>query len=253
MVGAGEKGSPVAQPADGKSVANGTAYRALVRMAASFAARRRTLRRQIYEIVEIGRGDDRASRFFDAFIIGLIALNIAAFMAETVPELSAAYGPWFRAFEAFLVAICTIEYGLRIWTAVEMPFLSLMSPLRARLHLATRGYAHNLPPKVIAEGEPCKAMFFVAAGTGPSQRRRARPHVHDWPLLRCRADARWHGLRHHVALPAAQAFREDFHRVEITNPEIAAHIRTTAARRRARRTSTNLLVDRAQGRGGGQM
>jgi CRP-like cAMP-binding protein len=48
-------------------------------------------------------------------------------------------------------------------------------------------------------------------------------------------------------------FRGDFHRLETTNPEIAAHIRTTAARRRARRTSTNLLVDRAQGRGGGQV
>jgi hypothetical protein len=130
----------VAQPADGKSVASGTAYRALVRIAARFAARRRALRRQIYEIVEIGRGDDRASRLFDAFIIGLIALNIAAFMAETVPELSAAYGLWFRAFEAFSVTIFTIEYGLRLWTAVEMPFLARMPPWRARLHLATRGY-----------------------------------------------------------------------------------------------------------------
>ena len=31
-------------------------------------------------------------------------------------------------------------------------------------------------------------------------------------------------------------FREDFHRLETTNPEIAAHIRATAARRRALRT-----------------
>jgi CRP-like cAMP-binding protein len=48
-------------------------------------------------------------------------------------------------------------------------------------------------------------------------------------------------------------FREDFHRLETTNPEIAAHIRTTAARRRARHTSTSVQVDRAQRRGGGQV
>jgi voltage-gated potassium channel len=130
----------VAQPADGRSMANGSAYRAFTRLAVRLAARGRTLRRQIYEVVEIGRGDDQASRLFDAFIIGLITLNIVAFVAETTPDLAAAYAPWFRAFEAFSVTIFTIEYGLRIWTAVEMPFLARMRPWRARLHLATRGY-----------------------------------------------------------------------------------------------------------------
>jgi voltage-gated potassium channel len=98
------------------------------------------LRRQVYEIVEIGRGDDKASRIFDTCIIGLITLNIAAFVAETVPAYAAAYGPYLRAFEVFSVIIFTAEYALRLWTAVEMPFLARMRPWRARLHLATRGY-----------------------------------------------------------------------------------------------------------------
>lgn len=38
-------------------------------------------------------------------------------------------------------------------------------------------------------------------------------------------------------------FREDFHRLETTNPEIAAHIRATAARRRALRTSGITPID----------
>jgi voltage-gated potassium channel len=69
-------------------------------------------------------------------------------------------------------------------------------------------HAHNLPPnvEVIAEGEPCKAMYFVAAGQ-VRLRRRGGAYVHDRRLLRCRADARRHGhrrrLRHHVELPAA--------------------------------------------------
>ena len=67
----------MAQPAHGRSMANGSAYRAFARLRVRLAARGRMLRRQIYEIVEIGRGDDQASRLFDAFIIGLITLNIA--------------------------------------------------------------------------------------------------------------------------------------------------------------------------------
>lgn len=98
-----------------------------------------TLRRRLYEILEIGHGDDRASRMVDALLIGLITLNIAAFAAETVPRLAAAYGPWFEAFEVFSVAVFTIEYALRIWVAVEVPFLSRLRAHQARLKFALRG------------------------------------------------------------------------------------------------------------------
>ena len=88
-------------------------------------------RRRVYEIIEIGQGDDRASRIVDAGIIGLILLNIAAFVAETVPELAARYGSWFHAFEACSVAIFTIEYAARLWTAVEVPFLARLPPWKS--------------------------------------------------------------------------------------------------------------------------
>jgi voltage-gated potassium channel len=70
----------------------------------------RALRRRVYEIMEIGHGEDRASRVFDIFIVTLILLNVAAFVAETVPSLYAAYGPYFFAFELFSVAVFTVEY-----------------------------------------------------------------------------------------------------------------------------------------------
>ena len=95
-------------------------------------------RRRIYEIMEVGHGEDRASRLFDAFIVTLIVLNIAAFIAETVPRLAAAYGPWFHAFEVASVAVFTVEYLLRLWTAVEVPFLARLPPWKARLRLAQR-------------------------------------------------------------------------------------------------------------------
>lgn len=96
------------------------------------------LRRRIYEVMEIGHGEDRASTVFDFFIVTLILLNVAAVVVETVPHIRAAYGPWLFAFEVFSVAIFTIEYALRLWTAVEVPFLSRISPWRARWALARR-------------------------------------------------------------------------------------------------------------------
>ena len=96
----------------------------------------RTWRRAVYETIEIGHGEDRASQIVDAVIVGLIVLNVAAVVAETVPHIQAAYGPYLYAFEVFTIIAFTIEYLLRLWTAVEMPFLSRIKPWRARLTLA---------------------------------------------------------------------------------------------------------------------
>lgn len=98
--------------------------------------RRKTWRRRIYEVIEIGHGDDRASRIFDFAIITLILLNIAAFVAETVPAIADAHRTAFLVFEIFSVAAFTVEYGLRLWTAVEVPFLKRLPAWKARLVLA---------------------------------------------------------------------------------------------------------------------
>lgn len=97
---------------------------------------RRTLRRRVYEVMEIGHGEDRSSRIFDATIVTLIVLNVAAVVAETVPHIHATYGPWLYMFEVFTVGVFTVEYLLRLWTAVEVPFLSRVKPWQARLTLA---------------------------------------------------------------------------------------------------------------------
>lgn len=123
----------------GKSIFAGVRGRQRLRAAARRALRvDTTWRRRIYEIIEFGHGDNVASRVFDAAILSLIVLNIAAFVAETVPALSAAYGPYFWAFEIFSVTVFSLEYGLRLWTAVEVPFLKRLPPWKARLRLALR-------------------------------------------------------------------------------------------------------------------
>ncbi len=113
-----------------------TAARAGEHAAPSAAAGASTWRRRIYEVIEIGHGEDRASRIFDTAIVLLIICNVIAIIAETVPAIHARYGAWLYDFELFTVLVFTVEYVLRLWTAVELPFLSRLKPWRARLSLA---------------------------------------------------------------------------------------------------------------------
>jgi len=96
------------------------------------------IRRRVYEVIEVGRGEDKLSKAFDTFIVALIVLNIAIFTAETVPSVEHRYASLFYGIEVFSVAIFTIEYLARLWVAVETPFLARLSPWRARLQMARR-------------------------------------------------------------------------------------------------------------------
>ena len=78
-------------------------------------------RRRVWEIVEIAGPGDRPSRLFDIGIRLLIALNVIAVVVETVPAVESAVGPWLYAFDLASVIVFTIEYVLRVWSAVEVP------------------------------------------------------------------------------------------------------------------------------------
>ncbi len=101
---------------------------------------RRSLRRRLYEILELGRGEDRASIYVDRFLIILIIANVIAYALETVSGFAAEYGVWLYAFEVFSVAVFTIEYALRLWSCVEVPFLKRLPKWEARLKFARRPY-----------------------------------------------------------------------------------------------------------------
>jgi voltage-gated potassium channel len=96
------------------------------------------VRHRLFQILEAGHGDDVVSTLVDAFIIMLILLNIAAFVVETIPSIGTAYAESFRIFEIISVAIFTIEYALRLWTAVEVPFLARLPAWKARTRFAMR-------------------------------------------------------------------------------------------------------------------
>lgn len=93
-----------------------------------------SLRRRTWELVEVARPGDRASRLFDIAIRILIALNVLALIVETVPEVEAAAGTWLGAFDVASVAVFTVEYLLRVWSCVEDGRFA--APIRGRLRFA---------------------------------------------------------------------------------------------------------------------
>ncbi len=97
-------------------------------------------RRRVHEIVEVARDGDRASLVVDQMLVLLIIFNVLAFVLDSVPTLNARYGAWFMAFEVFSVAVFSVEYAARLWSCVELPFLSRMPSWKARLRYAARPY-----------------------------------------------------------------------------------------------------------------
>ena len=93
-------------------------------------------RRRAHEILEHGSLDDRASLAVDRFLVVLIILNLIAVALESVPHYGARHALWFELIEYFSLVIFTVEYGLRLWGAVEHAPDRQLPPLRARLNYA---------------------------------------------------------------------------------------------------------------------
>lgn len=79
----------------------------------------RGLRRRTYELLSTGRRDDKASRFVDHCLIVLISASVIAVVLESMSGIEARYGEILYWFEVVTVAVFSVEYLLRVWTAVE--------------------------------------------------------------------------------------------------------------------------------------
>ncbi|MCP4317573.1 MAG: ion transporter [Hyphomicrobiales bacterium] len=77
------------------------------------------MRRRTYEILEIAEKGDWASRICDYGLILLISVNVIAVILETLDPLQQPYRKVFDTLELVSVGIFTMEYSLRIWSAVE--------------------------------------------------------------------------------------------------------------------------------------
>ncbi len=90
-----------------------------------------SVRKRVFEIVEIAKPGDHLSRAFDIFIITLIALNVVALILESVQSIHAFSPRLFYIFEAVSVILFTIEYVARAWSCVEKP--QYAKPVSGRL------------------------------------------------------------------------------------------------------------------------
>lgn len=75
-----------------------------------------SLKKRIFNIIQIGNRADIISRLFDYFIVATIFVNITVMVLETFSELDK-YSGIFDVIELVTMLIFCVEYGLRIWTA----------------------------------------------------------------------------------------------------------------------------------------
>lgn len=94
------------------------------------------LRQQVYLLLEQGPVGGGAGLAIDRFLIALILLNLVNAALESVPSLLARYEHIFQAAEYVSLVVFSLEYGLRLWSAVDHGPHRHLSAARARLKYA---------------------------------------------------------------------------------------------------------------------
>ena len=95
-----------------------------------------TIRKRIWEIVEVAQDGDTASHTFDIAILSLIFLNVIATIIGSVQSIQTRWGTALNLFEVFSITIFTIEYLARLWSCTVDPRYS--GRIRGRIRHALR-------------------------------------------------------------------------------------------------------------------
>ena len=98
--------------------------------------RLRGLRRRVYQVLEQGPVGDRVSWWVDRLLVALIIVNLVAVALESIPAYEAHYENIFALIEFFSLVVFTVEYGLRLWSAVEHGPNQHLAPIHARTKYA---------------------------------------------------------------------------------------------------------------------
>lgn len=93
-----------------------------------------SIKKRTWEIVEYAKPGDRISKIFDVCLMVLIVTNVTMVILDSVPSIHAQYGDFLFWFEAFSVAIFTVEYVARIWSCTTDGRYA--KPLSGRLRFA---------------------------------------------------------------------------------------------------------------------
>lgn len=91
------------------------------------------LRRRVYNALEQGPIGGGVGIVIDRLLMGLILINLAAVVLESMPAIGARYEKLFDVIEYFSLTVFTVEYGFRVWSAVEHGPHRDLPNMRARL------------------------------------------------------------------------------------------------------------------------
>ena len=91
------------------------------------------LRRRVYLALEQGPVGERLAVVTDRLLMALIVVNLVAVALESMPAYGTRYELAFDIVEYFSLVVFTVEYGLRIWGAVEHGPHQHLSATQARL------------------------------------------------------------------------------------------------------------------------
>ncbi len=80
-----------------------------------------SIKKRVFELLEVAHADDKFSKYFDIFILSLITINGVSMILETVIVLGQQFHFYFWLIEAISVPIFTIEYLARIWACTADP------------------------------------------------------------------------------------------------------------------------------------
>jgi voltage-gated potassium channel len=101
-------------------------------------ATRRSLRSRVFLALEGGHASGTIGVVLDGALIALIVANVTAYTLQSVPAIEHAWLGDLKEFEIASVAIFTIEYLLRLWSAPEDPLLGDRSAFHGRMRYAMR-------------------------------------------------------------------------------------------------------------------
>jgi voltage-gated potassium channel len=92
-----------------------------------------SLRRRTYEVLEGSAAEHVAGRVLNALLVCLIVGNVVAVMLDSEAAISDRYHHWLQLFQWVSVLLFTVEYGARVWAAVERDDRRYAAPLWGRL------------------------------------------------------------------------------------------------------------------------
>lgn len=97
----------------------------------------RRARQRVADVLFSRNKDERWTRAVDISLILLIGLNAVAVMLDSIHEVRLQYGNYLYLFELVSVLVFSLEYVLRIWSAVDNPWQSRYhQPVAGRLRFA---------------------------------------------------------------------------------------------------------------------